>query len=93
LTADLWERVGDLRMLSGDATGSAKAFTLALDAGGVLSTVARFERKCAGAWLMKHRPDEAAPHLAAAEALATEPAERGWMLRACANHAWEKGEI
>ncbi|MBW3537242.1 MAG: transcriptional regulator [Actinobacteria bacterium] len=93
LTADLWERVGDLRVLSGDAAGAAKAFGLALDAGDLPGATARLERKCAEAWLMQHRPDAATPHLAAADKLATEPAERGRMLRARANHAWETGEI
>src|SRR5262249_53783208 len=32
LSADLWERVGDLRTVSGDHAGAAKAFALALDA-------------------------------------------------------------
>lgn len=93
LTADLWERVGDLRVLSGDAPGAAKAFGLALDAGGAPVTVARLHRKCAEAWLMQHRPDTAAEHLAAAEKLAIDPAEQGRMFRVRANHAWETGDI
>lgn len=93
LTADLWERVGDLRVLSGDAPGAAKAFGMAIKAAGAPETAARLERKCAEAWLMQHRPDAAAPHLAAAERLPTEPAEKGRLLRARANHAWETGEI
>jgi DNA-binding SARP family transcriptional activator len=93
LTADLWERVGDLRVLSGDAAGAAKAFGLALDAGSTTGAAARLERKCAEAWLMQHRPDAAAPHLAAADALATAPDEQGRVLRARANHAWETGDI
>jgi DNA-binding SARP family transcriptional activator len=83
----------DLRVLSGDAAGAAKAFGLALDAAGTSGAAARLKRKCAEAWLMQHRPDAAAPHLAAAEALATEPDEQGRVLRARANLAWETGEI
>ncbi len=93
LSADLWERVGDLRVLSGDAVGAAKAFGQALDAVGAAESTASIERKCAEAWLMQHRPDMAGPHLDAAEALASEPAERGRLLRARANEAWETGEI
>ena len=93
LSADLWERVGDLRVLSGDAVGAAKAFGQALAAGGAAESTAPIERKCAEAWLMQHRPDMAGPHLDAAEALASEPAERGRLLRARANQAWESGEI
>jgi tetratricopeptide (TPR) repeat protein len=93
LTADLWERVGDLRVLSGDAGGAAKAFELALDAGSTSQATARLERKCAEAWLMQHRPDAAAPHLAAAERRAAEPGDRGRVLRARANLAWETGDI
>lgn len=93
LTADLWERVGDLRVLSGDAAGAAKAFGQALDATGAAGSTARTERKCAEAWLMQHRPDMAGPHLAAAEASPSEPAEHSRLLRARANQAWESGEI
>jgi len=93
LSADLWERVGDLRVLSGDAVGAAKAFGQALDAGGAAESTAPIERKCAEAWLMQHRPDMAGPHLDAAEASASEPAERGRLLRARANQAWESGQI
>jgi tetratricopeptide (TPR) repeat protein len=93
LTADLWERVGDLRVLSGDAAGAAKAFGQALDASGARGSAPRTERKCAEAWLMQHRPDMADLHLGAAEAVASEPAEHGRLLRARANQAWESGEL
>ncbi len=93
LAADLWERVADLRMLSGDGTGAAKAYRLALETGDNSRAAARLERKCAEAWLMQHRPDAAAPHLAAAEALRPDPAEQGRVLRARANHSWETGDI
>lgn len=92
LTTDLWERVGDLRVLSGDAPGAAKAFALALDTGGAPASAARLERKCAEAWLMQHRPELAEPHMAAAD-LAADPAEQCRMLRVRANHAWETGDI
>lgn len=96
LSADLWERVGDLRSVSGDHEGAAKAFGQALDAapGGASTGAARLERKCADAWLMRHRPDMAEPHLAAAaENPATDPAERARLLRTRAQHGWETGDI
>ena len=42
---------------------------------------------------MQHRPEAAAPHLAEAERLATDPAEAGRVLRVRANHAWETGDV
>jgi DNA-binding SARP family transcriptional activator len=93
LTAQLWERVGDLRTLSGDALGAAKAYSLALDTVPELGATGRLERKCAEAWLMQHRPEAAAAHLAAAAAAASEPAEHGRLLRVRANHAWECGDL
>ena len=42
---------------------------------------------------MQHRPEAAAGHLAAAEALATSPVEQGRVLRARANYAWETGDL
>jgi DNA-binding SARP family transcriptional activator len=97
LTAELWERVGDLRVLAGDGAGAAKAFERALTAdktGGALSGEgARLERKCAEAWLMQHRPDMAASHLEQGQSAPMDPAEKGRLLRARANLAWETGEI
>jgi DNA-binding SARP family transcriptional activator len=97
LTADLWERVGELRMVSGDASGAAKAFRLALEAGGKEATTARLQRRCAEAFLLQHRPEAAGAHLAAAasalESDAGDRAEESRLLRARANHAWEVGDI
>jgi DNA-binding SARP family transcriptional activator len=93
LAADLWERVGDLRMLAGDAMGAVKAFGTALESGGAPEATGRIRRKNADAWLMLHRPDRAADHLAAAEALPVDPAERPRLLRSWANQAWESGDM
>jgi DNA-binding SARP family transcriptional activator len=93
LSAELWERVGDLRTLSGDHAGAAKAFELALAAASVSESMARIERKCAEAWLMQHRPDMAAPHLQAADTIASDPVERARLLRARAQDGWESGDI
>jgi DNA-binding SARP family transcriptional activator len=94
LTADLWERVGDLRVLSGDATGAAKAFASALEAApGSEAAEVRLRRKTAGAWLMNHSADRAEPNLQAAEALAPDPAERGRLACLRANLAWETGDL
>ena len=93
LSAELWERVGDLRAVSGDHAGAAKAFGLALDADAGTPARARIERKCAEAWLMQHSPETAAPHLQAADALASDPAEKARLLRAQAQLGWESGDI
>jgi DNA-binding SARP family transcriptional activator len=92
LTADLWERVGDLR-LSADAVGAAKAFGKALHVRSPAQVTARLERKCAEAWLMHHRPEAAIQHVMSAEGRTSEPAERGRLLRVRANLAWETGDI
>jgi DNA-binding SARP family transcriptional activator len=93
LTADLWERVGDLRVQSGDPAGAVKAFGQALAAASAAEGAARIHRKCAGAWLMQHLPDEAEIHLAAAERLAPAPAEFGRLVCLRANLAWERGDL
>ena len=98
LSSELWERVGDLRVLSGDGAGAAKAFahSLAVEERGTTRSdakSARLERKCAEAWLMQHRPDQARAHLEAAERHASDRAEMGRLLRARANLAWETGQI
>ena len=92
LEADEWERVGDLRMMAGDATGAATAFQSALAAadGGAAG---RVERKIADAWLMGHRPDRAVAHLDVAEASAGSGPELSMVLRSRANAAWETGDI
>jgi DNA-binding SARP family transcriptional activator len=92
LTADLWERVGDLRVLSGDASGATKAFAKALAADPSGAT-ARIEWKCAEAWLVQHRPTEAGACLQRAASAAADAAERGRIFRVRANHAWELGDI
>jgi DNA-binding SARP family transcriptional activator len=92
LEADEWERVGDLRMMAGAATGAATAFQSALAAadGGAEG---RVERKIADAWLMGHRPDRAVAHLDVAEASAGSGPELSMVLRSRANAAWETGDI
>jgi len=97
LSAELWERVGDLRVLAGDGAGAAKAFARALTPDQTskrpAAEAARLERKCAEAWLMQHRPDMAAAHLKAAQGYPAERAEAGRVLRARAILAWEMGQI
>ena len=93
LAADVWERVGDLRMLSGDGVGAVKAFGAALKTGVASGMDIRLHRKSADAWLMEHRPDRAADHLSAAEGDGVDAVERSSLLRSRANHAWESGNI
>lgn len=93
LSAELWEQVGDLRVLSGDTLGAAKAFRSALQAGSKSGGDARLHRKLAGAWLLQHDAEGAEPHLAAAEELAPEPVERSRLAYLRANQAWERGDL
>jgi DNA-binding SARP family transcriptional activator len=93
LSMELWERVGDLRVLSGDATGAAKAFGSALEAAPSTDAVVRLRRKIAGAHLMHHAAGEAEPHLEAAERLNPGPAERARLACLRANQAWERGDL
>jgi len=73
MTAGLWERVGDLRLRSGDVIGAAQAFGSAIDADDTTDreALARRHRKAAGAYLGAHDVTAADPHLAAASRLAT----------------------
>ncbi|BCY05378.1 BTAD domain-containing putative transcriptional regulator [Actinoplanes sp. L3-i22] len=87
LTTDLWERVGDLRVQSGDPAAAVKAF------GQVPAGDGRVHRKLAGAWLMLHQPAEAEPHLDRADRLAPDDAERGRLCRLRAELAWERGDL
>jgi DNA-binding SARP family transcriptional activator len=93
LTADLWERVGELRMVAGDTAGAVKAFSMALDATDATAAAARLHRHAAHAWLTQHGPEQAEAHLQAAEALAGDPAEQARLVCLRANQAWERGEL
>ncbi|MBT2446968.1 hypothetical protein J7F03_07765 [Streptomyces sp. ISL-43] len=98
LTGDLWEQVGDLRMLSGDTAGAAGAYTSALDAAGRGPgddlTAVRLHRKVATAYLEQHDSEAAGPQLRAAEerlAADGNRAEAGRVLGVRANWLWEVG--
>ncbi len=96
LTAELWERVGDLRLLSGDDGGAAAAFESAIEAmrDAVSEQIVRLHRKAAQALLVAHDPDRAEPHLADAESRSPDdPAERGRSLVLRANASWERGNL
>lgn len=93
LTGDLWERVGDLRVQSGDPAGGVKAFGQALGISTAREAIGRIHRKCAGAWLLQHATDEAELHLRMAEGLAPSLAESGRLACLRANLAWERGDL
>lgn len=93
LTAELWERVGELRVESGDVTGAVTAFELAIDAADSAAAIARLHRRSAGAWLAQHDAAGAEEHLRAAEALTSDPAERARLARLRSNQAWAQGEL
>ncbi len=89
----LWEQLGDLRHLAGDAAGAASAYAAALGDG---PAVARLHRKLAYVRLMVHDAAGAEAHLDAGEALASaqeDRAELGRLAGARANWLWETGRI
>jgi DNA-binding SARP family transcriptional activator len=97
LGVDLWEQVGDLRVLSGDSVGAAAAYRSAL--GVLISTddaprAAMLNRKAAQAQLMMHAADAAERHILAAQALlatSADDAESGRLLGVRANWLCETG--
>ena len=93
LTSELWERVGELRVGSGDVAGAVGAFELAIGSADSSDATARLHRKTAGAWLAQHDAAAAEQHLGAAEGLATRPAERARLVLLRANQAWARGEL
>ena len=93
LSAELWERVGELRIGSGDAIGALNAFALALDAADSPAVVARLHRRSAGALLMQHDAERADEHLRVAETMIEDPAERARLMCLRANQAWEGGDF
>lgn len=93
LTSELWERVGEVRVGSGDVTGAVAAFRLAIESAGSRDALARLHRKAAGAWLAQHDAGAADEHLEAAEQLVTDPAERARLVVLRANQAWARGEL
>ena len=93
LTSELWERVGELRVGSGDVPGAVAAFQLAIESAGSSDALARLHRKTAGAWLAQHNAAAAEEHLATAEGLATDPAERARLVLLRSNQAWAQADL
>jgi DNA-binding SARP family transcriptional activator len=93
LTAELWERVGELRVVAGDAGGAVKAFSRALDLAELPAVAGRLHRRVAQVLLMQHDPDQAEQHLQAGERLAEDAAERARLVCLRANQAWERGDL
>ena len=93
LTAELWERVGELRVGAGDAAGAVTAFGSALGRADSAAVAARLRRRMAGALLAQHDAEGAEEHLQAAETLTTDPAERARLVCLRANQAWERGDL
>ncbi|WP_211880998.1 AfsR/SARP family transcriptional regulator [Pseudarthrobacter albicanus] len=91
-----WERIGDLRMVAGDAPGAVHAYGSALVAGPVGVRVARLERKVAQALLGTHMTDSAGEHLDRAEAALArngEPSETAYVRAARALWLCEVGSF
>jgi DNA-binding SARP family transcriptional activator len=93
LNAELWERVGELRVASGDVGGAVTAFELAIDSADSAVAIARLHRKAAGAWLSQHDAAAADGHLTAAESLTADPGECARLACLRANQAWARGDL
>ena len=93
LSAELWERVGELRVIAGDTSGAVKAFTHALDLADATEVAGRLHRRAASALLMQHDAEQAERHLELGEQLADDPAERARLVCLRANQAWERGDF
>jgi DNA-binding SARP family transcriptional activator len=93
LTSELWERVGDLRVSSGDVGGAVKAYELAIESADSAAAIGRLHRKAAGAFLSQHDAAGADEHLRTAETLSTDPAEQARLACLRANQAWAGGEL
>ncbi len=91
-TADLWERVGDLRAMAGDATGAATAFEFALGYG-VPGDEVRLHRKEAEAHLMRHDAPAADAQLSAAEDGITEGPSGGERIHVLRSRALWQAEV
>lgn len=92
-TAELWERVGELRVGAGDAAGAVKAYARALETADAPVLAGRLHRRAAQALLMQHDAEQSESHLQAAEGEAADPAERARLVTLRANQAWERGEL
>ena len=93
LTAELWERVGELRVLAGDTSGAVKAFSRGLESACGPAVEGRLHRRAAEALLMQHDADQAESHLRVSEKLSQDPAERARLVCLRANQAWERGDL
>jgi DNA-binding SARP family transcriptional activator len=93
LSAELWERVGELRVVAGDTPGAVKAFDRALEAVEEAAVAGRLHRRAAQALLMQHETEKADSHLQAGERLSEDPAERTRLVCLRANQAWERGDL
>jgi DNA-binding SARP family transcriptional activator len=93
LDAELWERVGELRILAGDTPGAVKAFSRALESADAPALAGRLHRRAAEALLMQHDVGSAEQHLQAGERLSDDPVERARLVCLRANQAWERGDL
>ena len=99
MRAEVWERVGDLRLVSGDVLGAAAAFEGALGAVASDADVARasvLHRKAAQGFLMGQNAVAAEPHVSAAarlQARVGDELESGRIRGLEATLAWQQGRI
>lgn len=95
VTAELWARIGNLRMRSGDLAGAAMAFESAISRGKPsASDLPTMHLSASRAHLGAHEATRAERHIDAAESLL--PNDRGAKARIAtlrANVAWERGDL
>lgn len=95
--ADLWEKIGDLWALIGEAGQDVAAYRMAvaiMEKAAEPAVCARLHRKAAYACLSQHDSAGAERHLGAAEMLLSDrpdPAEQGRLARVRAQWFWEHG--
>lgn len=93
LSVELWEQVGELRLVAGDIAGATEAFRRAVSHAAPSDVKLRMHLKIARSLLMQHAAEEAEPHLVMAERLG--PGDRARVGLVClrANQAWERGRL
>lgn len=93
LTAELWERVGELRVLSGDTAGARQAFGAAAKTADRPEVKVRLHLKVADSLLKQHAAEEAEPHLVLAEKLRGDRRARVRLACLRASQAAERGRL
>jgi DNA-binding SARP family transcriptional activator len=93
LSTELWEQVGELRVLAGDTSGATQAYRKASAHARLPDVMVRLHLKVAHSLLTQHAAEEAEPYLVEAEALGPNRHARVRLVCLRANQAWERGRL